>query len=161
MKPAAFAYDFLKRLFPYYIGREENYLITTDRHDNYSIICHNQQVLNYNYYLTSETEMERTAMWKYYEDRQKLELHIKLEGVTEGSYRVKVYRINDTSGSVMKIWEDLDYERELSRNDLKYLRRVCEPNMTIRTVNSSGGDLMIDEVLQPNEITLIRVRYST
>ena len=161
MKPAAFAYDFLKRLFPYYIGREENYLITTDRHDNYSIICHNQQVLNYNYYLTSETEMERTAMWKYYEDRQKLELHIKLEGVTEGSYRVKVYRINDTSGSVMKIWEDLDYERELSRNDLKYLRRVCEPNMTIRTVNSSGGDLMIDEVLQPNEITLIRIRYST
>lgn len=159
MKPAAFAYDFLRRLFPYYIGKEDNYLITTDRHDNYSIICHNQQVLNYNYYLTQETELEREALWKYYEDRSKLDIHITLEGVTPGNYRVKVYRINEMSGSVMKIWGDLDYERELSRHDLKYFRRVCEPNMTIRTVAARDGDLVIDEVLQPNEITLIRVHY--
>ena len=160
MKPAAFAYDFLKRLYPYYIGREENYLITTDRHDNYSIVCHNQQVLNYNYYLTAENEMERDAMWKYYEGRTKLLLNIKLEGVTEGTYRVKEYRINENSGSVLKIWADLDYESELSRNDLKYFRRVCEPNMTIRTVASSDGDLVIEDELQPNEITLLHIRYS-
>ncbi len=160
MKPAAFAYDFLKRLYPYYIGREENYLITTDRHDNYSIVCHNQQVLNYNYYLTAENEMERDAMWKYYEGRTKLLLNIKLEGVTEGTYRVKEYRINENSGSVLKTWADLDYESELSRNDLKYFRRVCEPNMTIRTVASSDGDLVIEDELQPNEITLLHIRYS-
>ena len=160
MKPAAFAFDFMNRLFPYYIGKEENYLITTDRHDNYSIVCHNQQVLNYNYYLTPESEMERGAMWKYYEGRQKLELHIKLEGVTPGTYRIKTYRINDTSGSVLKIWGDLDYERELSRNDLKYFRRVCEPNMTIRTVKTEDTDLLIEEELAPNEITLVRIHYS-
>ncbi len=159
MKPAAFAIDFMNRLFPYYIGRDRYYLITTDRHDNYGIVCHNQQVLNYNYYLTSEVEMEKEAMWKYYEDRKRLQLHIRLEGVTEGAYRVKTYRINDINGSVLKFWEDLDYEGELSRNDLKYFRRVCEPNMTIRTVESEEGNLMIEEELLPNEIMFIRVRY--
>lgn len=159
MKPAAFAYDFLRRLYPYYIGREQNYLITTDRHDNYSIVCHNQQVLNYNYYLTAEPELEKEAMWKYYEGRKKLSLHIKLEGVTDGNYRVRIYRINEMSGSVMKIWSDLDYERELSRSDLKYFRRVCEPGMTIRTLESDNGNLTIDEELAPNEIALIRVQY--
>ena len=160
MKPAAFAYDFLRRLYPFYIGREANYLITTDRHDNYSIICHNQQVLNYNYYLTAETEMEREAMWKYYEGRNKLSLRISLEGVTNGAYQIKVYRINDMSGSVMKIWGDLNFEQEPSRNDLKYFRRVCEPNMTIRMAETRDGTLLLEEELQPNEITLLRVRYS-
>ncbi len=160
MKPAAFAYDFLRRLYPFYVGREENYLITTDRHDNYSIICHNQQVLNYNYYLTPETEMEREAMWKYYEGRRKLTLRIRLEGVTNGAYQIKVYRINDMSGSVMKIWSDLNYEQEPSRNDLKYFRRACEPNMTIRMAETRDETLLLEEELQPNEITLLRVRYS-
>ena len=160
MKPAGFAYDFLQRLFPYYLGKGDHYLVTTDHHDNYCIICHNQQVLNYNYYLTDEYKMEKDAMWKYYERRQRLALHIKLDGVTDGLYQVKVYRLNESSGSVLKTWADLDYERELSRNDLKYFRRVCEPGMTIRTQTAEDGDLVIDEVLQPNEITLIRVRYT-
>ena len=161
MKPAAFAFDFLNRLYPYYIGKEKNYLITTDRHDNYGIICHNQQTLNYNYYLTPETEMERSAMWKYYEERRKLRIHIRLEGVTNGSYRVKVYRINDNSGSVLKIWGDLDYVGDLSRDDLKYFRRVCEPNMTIRSMETHDSQLLIEEELLPNELMFIRVRYNT
>lgn len=160
MKPAAFAFDFMNRLFPYYIGRDEHCLITTDRHDNYAIVCHNQQELNYNYYLTPEPEIEKESMWKYYEGRKKLTLKIRLEGVIDGVYKIKTYRINDSSGSVLKIWGDMEYEKELSRNDLKYLRRACEPAMTIRHEEAHEGDLLIEEEMQPNEILLIRVRYS-
>lgn len=159
MKPAAFAFNFLSRLFPYYIGHDGNCLITSDLHDNYAIVCHNQQILNYNYYLTAETEMERSAMWKYYEGRKTLHLRIKLEGVTNGTYRVKVYRINDQLGSVMKIWDDLGYEEELSRNDLHYIRRASQPNMMIQKMESRDGELLIEENLLPNEITLMRIFY--
>ncbi len=159
MKPAAFAFDFLNRLFPYYIGKDEYCLVTTDRHDNYGIVCHNQQLLNYNYYLTPEDRMEREAIWKYFQNEKKLRLKITLDGVTEGKYKIKTYRINDISGSVLKIWGDLDYEKEPSRDDLKYFRRVCEPNMTIRSAEAKDGALFIEEELMPNEITFIRVRY--
>ncbi len=160
MKPAAFAFDFLNRLYPYCIGRDGSCLITTDRHDNYGIVCHNQQVLGYSYYLTDEREIDKASVWKYFEGNRKLKLRIRLEGVTEGPYRIKIYRINEQNGSVLKIWGDLDYEKEPSRNDIKYLRRVCEPGMTIRTAESKDRELVVEEELMPNEIAFISVRCS-
>ena len=37
LKPSGFAFDFLNRLYPYYVGHGENYLISTDQHDSYGI----------------------------------------------------------------------------------------------------------------------------
>lgn len=54
LKPAGFAFDFLNRLLPYYIGKEENCILTTDGHGSYGILCHNAKKLNYNYYLSAE-----------------------------------------------------------------------------------------------------------
>lgn len=158
LKPAAFAFDFMNhRLFPYYLGKTRNYLVTTDRHDNYAVVCHNQQRLNYNYYLTNETELDRSNMWKYYEERKKINIRIRISDAVDGEYTVKMYRINDDYGSVLKIWEDLDFEKEPSRNDIKYFRRACEPNMTICRTEAISGVLMIEEQLQPNEIAVIRI----
>lgn len=158
LKPAAFALEFMNRLFPYFIGKDRNYLVSTDCHNNYGIVCHNQQILNYNYYLTPETELEKECMWKYYEGRQRLQLRIHLRDVEDGQYRVKVYRISFMYGSVLSIWEAMGYENELSRNDIKYFRRICEPNMTIKKLESVQGNLVINEELQANEIAFIRVR---
>lgn len=158
LKPAAFALEFMNRLFPYFIGKDRNYLISTDCHNNYGIVCHNQQILNYNYYLTAETELEKDCMWKYYEGRQRLQLRIQLRDVEEGMYRVKVYRISFLYGSVLSIWGSMGYENALSRNDIKYFRRICEPNMTIKKLESVQGNLLIDEELQANELAFIRVR---
>ncbi len=159
MKPAAFAYDFLNRLYPYFVGKGTHFLATTDRHENYAIVCHNQQTLNYNYFLTPEISMEKSSMWKYYREKKKLDIHLRLDGVVDGMYRVKIYRINDMNGSVLEAWSDMDFEPDLSRNDIKYLRRFCEPNMTIRKVEAHEGILDIEDQLMPNEIMLIRISY--
>lgn len=159
LKPAAFALNFMNRLFPYYIKKDKNYLLTTDRHHNYSIVCHNQQLLNYNYFLTPEPAIEMEGTWKYYEDPKRLKLHLHLKDMREGHYRVKVYRISSKYGSVLDIWETMGYDNELSRNDIKYLRRICEPNLTIRKMDTVKDHLILDEELAPNEICLIRVRH--
>ena len=101
------------------MGKSEHYLITTDQHNNYSIVCHNQQVLNYNYYLTPETSIDKENIWKYFEDRKSLKLHIHLRGMKEGWYRLKVYRISEQHGSVLDTWKEMGYDNELSRNDIK------------------------------------------
>lgn len=158
LKPAAFAFEFFNRLLPYYLGKARNYLVTTDLEDNYGIICHNQQVLNYNYYLTRETELKKEGMWRYYERLDKLKIKIRIQGVRDGNYQVKIYRINELNGSIMHIWEELNYERELSRNDIKYFRRVCEPNMSNKRVEARNSSMLIEEQLLPNEIAFIAVR---
>lgn len=158
LKPAGFAFDFLRRLYPYYIGRGENYLISTDQHDSYGIVCHNQRKLSYNYYFTKEDEIEKEHLWKYFEDRNGLELNLKLTDAAEGIYQMKTYRINEQNGSVLNIWKELDYEEELSRNDIKYFRRVCEPKLSIQKCEPVDGVLDVQIQMQPNEIAFVRIR---
>lgn len=158
LKPAGFAFEFLSRLYPYYIGRGENYLITTDQHDSYGIICHNQRKLGYNYYFTKEDEIEKEHMWKYFEDRNGLKLCLTLTDVADGAYQVKTYRINEQNGSILNIWKEMDYEKELSRNDIKYFRRACEPKLTIQKCRVAEGKLSLQVQMQPNEIAFVRIR---
>jgi beta-xylosidase/AraC-like DNA-binding protein len=158
LKPAGFAFEFLKDLYAYYVGKGDNYLITTDRHDAYKIICHNQKKLNYNYYFSREYELEKEHIWKYYEDRDPLDLQLELTDVKNGIYRIKISRINENSGSVLDIWSDMDYERELSRNDIKYFRRVCEPKLTILKAEVKNHTLDLHIPMEPNEIALVRIK---
>lgn len=159
LKPAGFAYYFLNQLFSYFVKKDKNYLITTDGHDNYRIVCHNQQKLNYNYYLTAETELEKDSMWKYYEGHCKLSLQLQLQDVRNGRYSVKVNRINEFNGNILEIWKEMGYENELSKNDIRHFRRICEPNLTIKYVDTQNGILTIDEELLMNEIAYISIKY--
>lgn len=158
LKPAGFAYEFLKRLYSYYVGKGEHYLISTDGHDSYGIICHNQRPLGYNYYFTKEDEIEKDHLWKYFENRDELDLNLELEDMTDGEYQIKSYRINTQNGSVLNIWQEMDFEPELSRNDIKYFRRVCEPKLTIQKQVVEHHTLSLSIPMQPNEIVFVRVR---
>ena len=60
---------------------------------------------------------------------------------------------------MLDIWADMNYENDLSRNDIAYLQRVCEPNISIHKGETSQGTLAIQEMMDPNEIMLIRVHY--
>ena len=76
-----------------------------------------------------------------------------------GCYRVKIRRINGTTGNILNYWKEMGYEAELSRNDIRYLRRVCEPNLVIYEKTVSEGCLVLEREFLPNEIALIRIQY--
>ena len=159
MKPAGYAMGFLNRTFSNLIGIDTNYLITTDEHNNYVVVCHNQQKLNEQYYLTPETQIRRDADWKYFDDLHRLKLRIVLRDVKEGHYRIRIYRVNNHCGSVLDTWESMDFENELSRDDISYLQRTCVPKVTIQKTETVQGNLVIQAELDPNEIARISVRY--
>lgn len=157
LKPAGFAFEFLNRLYPYFVGKGENYLITTDHHHTYGIICHNKNDLNYNYYFTSEDQLDKKQTWKYFQDRDALQLNLELTGLADGVYQVKMYRINEHYGSVLNIWSEMDFDGELTRNDIKYFRRVCEPKLTIHKETIVDGKVNLEILMEANEIAYIRL----
>jgi beta-xylosidase len=159
LKPAGFAFDFLNRLLPYYIGKGENCILTTDGHGSYGILCHNAKKLNYNYYLSAENELDKENIWKYFEDREAKELAIRLRDVRDGVYQMKTYSINEKNGSVLDIWAEMEYESELTRNDIKYFRRTCEPRLKIQKVEAKEQTLDLDVTLAANEIAFIRLKW--
>lgn len=158
LKPAGFAYEFMKRLYSYYVGKGDNYLISTDGHDSVGIVCHNQKPLGYHYYFAKEDEIEKKHLWKYFENRDELVLNLELTDLTDGEYQIKSYRINSENGSVLTLWEEMDYESELSRNDIKYFRRACEPKLTIQKQEAKNHVLKLDIAMHANEIVFVRVR---
>lgn len=151
----------MKRLFPYYVGKCENYMVTTDCHDSYGIVYHNQKTLSYNYYYTPEDEIEKERMWRYFEDHDSLDTEIELKDVADGTYQVKCYCINEKNGSALNIWQDMGFEKELSRNDIKYFRRVCEPKLTIQKCVAENGILRLHLNMLENEIGFMKVRLMT
>ena len=131
----------------------------TDGHGSFGIVCHNQKKLNYNYYLSKENEIDKQNIWKYFEDRDSREIQIRLTDVADGTYQMKTYSINEQNGSVLDIWREMDYESELTRNDIKYFRRVCEPKLKIQKVEAKEGKLDINVTLMANEIAFIRLKW--
>ncbi|MGI5932281.1 MAG: GH39 family glycosyl hydrolase [Eubacterium sp.] len=157
LKPAAYAFEFLNRQYRYYIAQGEHYMVTTDGRGNYGVLCHNCKELNYNYYYIEEDEIEKEHIRKYFEDTDPLLLQITLTGIEDGSYQLKANRVNEENGSILGLWSQMDFEQELTRNDIKYFRRVCEPNLTISNVESTHGEALLELTLEPNEIAFVRL----
>ena len=161
LKPAGYAFEFLNRLYPYHIGHGENYLLTTDQHDSYGIICHNQRKLGDNYYLADEDKLEKEHLWLYFNEHDETELNFNLKNMSAGDYQIKVYRVNEKNGSAMSVWKELNYEKRLSREDIKYFRRVCEPKLEIYTVKAEKNKVNLGIKLTANEIAFIHIqKYS-
>ncbi|WP_164120953.1 GH39 family glycosyl hydrolase [Sharpea azabuensis] len=154
-KPMMYALHFLNRLYPTYIGKGDNFIATKDGYGSYGIACHNCKKLNYHYYYVEEDSLDRNHLSKYFEDLDDLELNIDLTDVENGLYQMKVYRINEEHGSVMTIWQEMEFETNLSRDDIQYIKNACEPKLLMQKVKAEDNKIHLHMTLMANEIAFI------
>ena len=153
----AFAVYFLNRLYSQYIGKGDNYLVTKDGHGNYGIVCHNCKKLSYNYYYVEEDDLDRDHLSKYFEDMDSLSLHLDIRDVEDGIYQMKIYRVNDENGSVQRIWGEMEYESNLSRDDLHYIQRMCGPKLSMQKIQAQDRCLRLNISMMANEMVYINL----
>lgn len=156
-KPSGFAFRFLKKLKPYFIDKTENCLLTKDRRNQYSLVCHNMKNLNYMYYLQSEETLEWDKLWKNFDEWNPLTLKLCIKGVENGNYQMTIQKINEKSGSIQDIWADLEYIQDLSDSEIKYLHRATVPRMIIRKFCVEDECIEIELRMRPNEIGYINL----
>lgn len=157
MKPSAYAYSFLHKLYPYYVDKGSQYIISSDRHNSYAIVCHHVKGLNHNYYYTREDKLDRENLWKYFEDQDSDTLRFDLQDVEDGSYQIKIRRVNEEHGSVLDMWAELGFHNNLSSGDIAYIQKHCSPKLFIQTQETMEGHLCFEITLEANEIALIRI----
>ena len=160
-KPAAFAFQFLNRLYPKLVGKGDYYLVSTDLLDNYGIICHNCKKLSYNYYHTEENRLDPYCFSEYYEDLETLNIHLELQDVKNGVYKIKIYRVNEENGSIQQKWQETAFENDLSHDDIRYLQKSCEPRLSMQKLKAIDGKLSLSMTMAANEIAYISVNYSS
>lgn len=157
LKPSAFALDFLNHLLKYVVKKGDHFLMTTDQKGSYHMVCHNMKELDSYYYMTDEGEIKKENVDYCFKDRDILHLEIGLDQVDNGEYVIRMYRVNKDSGSILDIWRDIGFHQELLRDDLKYIRRICEPRLSIWNEKAVNSSLELHLELKANEIALLRI----
>lgn len=158
-KPSYFAFQFMNRLLPNVLKKDENCIITSNGRGHYVIACHNYKKLTSRYVFTNESEIAIDEVEQYQEDAEPLKIRIKLDNVKNGSYEIKTYYVNKTTGNVQDIWRRLDYSRRLVKEDIDYIKNRAVPNIEMTNVQVKEGIIEVESVLADQEIRLMDIRY--
>ncbi len=158
-KPSFYAFQFINRLQPNVLEKNENSIITTNGRNCYVIACHNYKSLSSRYVFTDEDEIDLEDIEQYVEDIDPVKLDFTIRNVKNGKYLVKTYYLNRESGSVQDLWKNLDYSKGLMRDEVEYLRSSAIPSIEMKTIEVDDEELHLENNLEMQEIRLIDIQY--
>lgn len=158
-KPAYCAMDFLNQMGRYYIGSNENCMITTSGRDSYSIACHNYKHPNIQYYMKREDDIDIRKIHQFFDDLRPLKISFRIRNVRNGTYQMKIRSINTRYGSVQNEWLRMGLSDNLNSQDVDYLRNICTPHITIQNCTVTDNTLIFDTILEAQEIQYIHLIF--
>lgn len=158
-KPSFYAFQFMNKLQPYVLSRDDFGIVTTNRRGRYVIACHNHKQLTPDYVLTEEEQITIERQEQFMENREVLNLTFRLLHVRDGSYQIRIYYVNKENGSAQEIWRKLEYEKRLGKEEVEYLKKRAVPSMEMRTVQVENGVLELENRLEAQEIRLLDICY--
>lgn len=158
-KPSFYAFQFMNRLLPKVLEKNDHAIVTTNGRNRYVIACHNYKSLSSRYVFTDEDEIQLEDIEQYVEDIDPIKLNFTIQNVKDGKYLVKIYRVNRECGSVQDLWKNLDYSKGLMRDEVDYLKSSAIPGIEMKTIEVENGELCLTNNLEMQEIRLIDVQY--
>lgn len=158
-KTSFYAFQFMNRLLPKVLEKNDHAIVTTNGRNRYVIACHNYKSLSSRYVFTDEDEIQLEDIEQYVEDIDPVKLNFTIQNVKDGKYLVKIYRVNRECGSVQDLWKNLDYSKGLMRDEVDYLKSSAIPGIEMKTIEVENGELCLTNNLEMQEIRLIDVQY--
>lgn len=157
-KPAYYAIHFLNQLGETLIGKGENFIATAKGEQHFYILCFNHKQYNSNYYMNDEGTITPDDINKMLENSNPVDIDLTLFNLPDNTrYIVKRRTINQYSGNILNEWKKFHYYTELSSNDIKYMRSVCIPDMSMEKLISIKGKIQIKITLQSQEVSLLHI----
>lgn len=156
-KPAYYALQFLNQLREYLLAKGRNYIITRSEQQDYYIVCSNYKSLGGEYFLKDELTEDPKILQIFYEDESVLELEITLQNMRADRYVVKKRTVNPKEGSFLWEWGKFNYDSSLSIQDIKYIRQISLPRISMKKCDALEGRLILREKIGPQETILIHI----
>ncbi|MFK3937986.1 helix-turn-helix domain-containing protein [Alkalihalobacillus sp. NPDC078783] len=159
-KPSYHAYAFLNiGRGTYFLGRNNNSLVTTDGSDNYFIVCHNCGHLNYKYFMDQKI-MDNPKMYDdIFEEEEKKAYSYKISNVKNGIYKIKIQSVNEESGNLQKEWTNMNLGADISNSEIQYLKNITVPRIKIKQIKVENGILDLKTTIGRNEFQSVRISY--
>lgn len=157
-KPVCYALQFLTQLGATLITKTDHYIVTKTKTDDYYILCNHFKWFGMHYFMHGENTTSPEEVNGIYIDDKALEIHLTLEGLTEGeTYVLKRRQVNRHVGSFLEIWKQFGYDAGLLPSDIKYIRESSIPNLSMQRQKCKDGRLDVRMTLEPQEITLLHI----
>lgn len=156
-KPPYYALLFFKQLHNYLIERNDHYIITKDELGHFAILLFNNKSLNYEYYSKDEAAIGMNDEQIIFNDRDALEITLRLQGVSNKNYRIRKQLFGPNFGSILDEWKRLGTDLELTLDEISYLKRKSIPHRKNETLCAENNTLILQEILQEHEIMLIQI----
>ncbi|MCR4831205.1 MAG: helix-turn-helix domain-containing protein [Pseudobutyrivibrio sp.] len=152
-KPSFYAYQFLSHLDERYLYHNEHMMVTGTGGDYFQILLQNCSQLSYRYYMDNQTDKEQIPD-DYFENKNRYEIKLLLEGLPNGKWFVKSRIINETEGNVYNSWLSMNYE-DMSfwgKDEMKMLEASSFPRMEGMILETTNGILELPITMEANEI---------
>ena len=157
-KPIYYALQFLEELQGTVLYSSPNMIVTMKNPDSFQVLCCNLVSFHIGYFLKEEEAISAQNMDVAVVSNPPLALHLELCGLKEGAeYAVKTRRVSRHYGSVLDEWRRFDYEKELTKEDIKYMKDICVPHLSMSHVVVSDHTLSQEIVLDEQEFRLLHI----
>jgi len=154
-KPSFYAFYFLEKLSENMVQKGDNYIMTKNSNNSFTIICHNYKHFNNSYLLNTEENISLDELENIYENENELNVSFSISNISSGRYRVKSFILNEEHGSVLNQWIKLNADNHLRPDEISYLKGMSIPKLEIDYVDTYGDALNYSLKLLPHEVRLI------
>lgn len=156
-KPAYYALEFWKSLGDCLLGKGEHYIATSQNKESVQILAFNSKQFSYGYNMKDEDSLKVGELPFIFNNNDKRELLFNLKNVRNGKHKICIYRVCESSGSILTEWGKLGYAKDLMRSEISYLEKMCIPRMEVRYVEVEQSMLNLNVTLEANEMVLIQL----
>ncbi len=157
-KPVFYASQFLGRLGQEVLFANQEMIVTRKDRRDYMILCSNQVHFNVGYYLYPEDEIVPDNMDLMVVSNPAHSMDLDLKGLEENAeYVIKTRSVSRNHGSILDEWKRLGYENRPEREDIKYLREICVPHLSMIHARVKNGKLHHRILLDEQEFQLIHI----
>ena len=142
----------MNHLESYMLGKNKNAIITQRENGVFFVCCHNYKHLNFRYFSRNENEIELENQQRFYTDNESMQMSFRIRNVNDGKYIVKIFSVSQTNGNAQHEWMNLGCFNDLSVPEVEYLKSVCQPKLSIFSVEATDHVLTVETRLTAQEI---------
>lgn len=154
-KPGAAAFKLMAKLGPTLLAQGEGWFVTRSD-EGLEVLLYNYCHFDQLYRSRDTSAIKNDQRYDMFNDRI-LELHIGLQNMEAGRYRVEHHLLGRNHGSAFDAWVSMGAPESLKPEHVTYLKAAALPQITGKTAEIEGF-LNISQILHPHDICLILIR---
>lgn len=155
-KPSYFAYQFYRKLGKRVIHQGDGYIVTSNSIDSFQILLHNYQHPKETYCTQYRQDVHYTRMSEIFHEPKHVDITLILKNLFKSSYKIITYHLSEEHGSILNEWITLGSTKNLSNNEIAYLKNITQPSLHIEYTDEVD-EIVINRALKPFEIVMIQI----